>query len=112
VYFKDRSLDKIPKLYAKWHQLRFLPTHWQNRHVGETDEGNLKLALNVASSNDKMLVESTKIRASLNRAISHVALHECETWSARFKERTCTEFTNIRRGESVDLRQWELQKDD
>lgn len=51
---KNRSLDKIPKTYAKWHQRCFLLTRSQSRHIGKTDEGNLKLALNVASSNDKM----------------------------------------------------------
>jgi len=65
----------------------------------------------MASSKDTTIVLSTKIRASLNRVISHVARHECETWSTRIKERTCNEFTNKRRGESVDLREWELQKD-
>jgi hypothetical protein len=104
VSFKDRSLDKTPKLYAEWHQRRFLLTRSQSSHVGKTDEGNLKLVLNVASSEDTMFVFSTKIRTSLNRVISHVALHECQTWFPRIKERTCTEFTNRRRGESVDLR--------
>jgi hypothetical protein len=56
VSFKDRSLDKIPELYAKWHQRRFLLTRSQSRHVGKTDEGNLKLVLNVASSKDTMFL--------------------------------------------------------
>jgi len=102
--FKDLSLAKVPKPYAKWHQHRFLLTLSQSRHVGKTDEGNLNLALNMAPSKDKMFALSTKIRVSLNRIIQHVALHECETWSPLIKERTCTEFTNGRRGESVDLR--------
>jgi len=81
MFFKDQSLDKIPKLYAKWHQRHFLLTHSQSRHVGKTDEENLKLSLNMASSNDTMIVLSTKVTASLNRVILHVALRECETWS-------------------------------
>jgi len=102
--FKDLSLAKITKPYAKWHQRRFLLTLAQSRHVGKTYEGNLKLALNMASSNDTIFLLSTKIRASLTRVISHVALHECETWFPRFKLRTCAEFINRRRRESVDLR--------
>jgi hypothetical protein len=43
-------------------------------------------ALNVASSNDTLFVLSTKITASLNPMISHVALRECETWSPALKK--------------------------